>query len=121
MKWEAGHHPSWERASTCVCLHTGVGNRGMLDMKAVLYKEQQEAERAQRDPVIAAERRSRRTVGLDVSKLKGRNQGVDQRNTRDMQHVKVSQYCLRERLQKNTIYRICNAQRVSSLQTVGRA
>ena len=79
--------------TTCVCLHTGVGNRGMLDMKAVLYKEQQEAERAQRDPVLAAERRSRRTVGLDVSKLKSRNQGVDQRNRRDMQHVKVSQYC----------------------------
>ena len=58
-------------------------------MKAVLYKEQQEAEQASRDPVFAAERQSRRTVGLDVSKLKGRNQGVDQRNMQDMQHVKV--------------------------------
>ena len=70
-------------------LYAGVGNRGLLDMKAVLYKEQQEAEQASRDPVFAAERQSRRTVGLDVSKLKGRNQGVDQRNMQDMQHVKV--------------------------------
>ena len=93
----------------------------MLDMKAVLYKEQQEAERAQRDPVLAAERRSRRTVGLDVSKLKGRNQGVDQRNRRDMQHVKVRQYCPRECLQRAQSYRMCYAQRRSSLQTVGRA
>ncbi|CAL5218624.1 g325 [Coccomyxa viridis] len=69
----------------------GVGNRGLLDMKAVLYKEQQEAEQASRDPVFAAERQSRRTVGLDVSKLKGRNQGVDQRNMQDMQHVKTAQ------------------------------
>lgn len=61
----------------------------MLDMKAVLYKEQQEAEKARRDPVFAAERQSRRLVGIDVSKLKGRNQGVDARNIRDMQHVKV--------------------------------
>ena len=66
-----------------------MGNRGILDMKAVLYKEQQEAEQASRDPVFAAERQSRRTVGLDISTLKGRNQGVDQRNTQDMQHVKV--------------------------------
>ena len=70
-------------------LAAGVGTRGILDMKAVLYKEQQEAEQASRDPVFAAERQSRRTVGLDVSKLKGRNQGVDQRNMQDMQHVKV--------------------------------
>ena len=66
-----------------------MGNRGLLDMKAVLAKEQQEAEQASSDPVFAAERHSRRTIGLDVSKLKGRNQGVDQRNKRDMQHVKV--------------------------------
>ena len=58
-------------------------------MKAVLYKEQQEAEQASRDPVFAAERQSRRTVGLDISTLKGRNQGVEQRNSQDMQHVKV--------------------------------
>lgn len=70
-------------------LAAGVGTRGILDMKAVLYKEQQEAEQASRDPVFAAERQSRRTVGLDVSKLKGRNEGVDQRNMQDMQHVKV--------------------------------
>lgn len=70
-------------------MHAGVGNRGMLDMKAVLAKEQQEAEQASRDPVFATERQSRRTIGLDVSKLKGRNQGVEQRNMQDMQHVKV--------------------------------
>lgn len=64
----------------------------MLDMKAVLYKEQQEAEQASRDPVFAAERQSRRTIGLDVSKLRGRNQGVDHRNMRDMEQVKVGSF-----------------------------
>ena len=58
-------------------------------MRAALYKEQQEAERARRDPVFAAERQSKRLIGIDVSKLKGKNQGVSQRNMRDMEHVKV--------------------------------
>ena len=58
-------------------------------MRAALYKEQQEAARARRDPVFAAERQSKRLIGIDVSKLKGKNQGVSQRNMRDMEHIKV--------------------------------
>ncbi len=73
---------------------TGIGNRGMMDMRAALYKEQQEAERARRDPVFAAERQSKRLIGIDVSKLKGKNQGVNQRNMRDIEHIKVRQVAL---------------------------
>jgi hypothetical protein len=66
-----------------------VGTAGVLDLKAALYRQQQQAQQAQADPSAAAERKSRKTAGVDVSLLVRRNTGVEARDQRDREQIKV--------------------------------
>lgn len=67
----------------------GVGTTGVLDLKAALYRQQQAAQQAQADPATAAERKSRKIAGVDVSLLVRKNAGVDARDQRDREQLKV--------------------------------
>jgi hypothetical protein len=69
---------------------TGVGAAGVLDLKAELYRQQQEAQLAKEDPAAAAARQSRRTAGIDLSLHARRNSGVEQRDRRDREQTKVT-------------------------------
>ncbi len=66
-----------------------MGAAGILDLKAALYKEQQEAQLTKEDPAAAAARRSRRTAGIDLSKHARKNAGVEERDRYDREHIKV--------------------------------
>ena len=70
-------------------LHAGVGTAGVLDLKAALYRQQQQAQQAQADPSVAAERKSRKTAGVDVSLLVRRTTGVEARDQHDREQIKV--------------------------------
>ncbi len=74
-----------------MCEHClkGVGAGGVLDIKAALYRQQQQAHQAQEDPSIAAERKSRKTAGVDVSLLVRRNAGVEARDQRDRDQIQA--------------------------------
>lgn len=63
-----------------------------MDLKAALYKEQQEAQHAKEDPVAAAARKSRRSAGIDLSQHARRNAGVEGRDRLDREQIKVV-YC----------------------------
>lgn len=60
-----------------------------MDLKAALYKEQQEAQLTKEDPAAAAARRSRRTAGIDLSKHARKNAGVEERDRYDREQIKV--------------------------------
>lgn len=74
-------------------LPQGVGAGGVLDIKAALYRQQQQAQQAQEDPSVAAERKSRKTAGVDVSLLVKRNAGVEARDQRDREQIQVHHHC----------------------------
>ncbi|KAK9916134.1 hypothetical protein WJX75_009035 [Coccomyxa subellipsoidea] len=67
----------------------GVGAAGILDLKAALYKEQQEAQLAKEDPIAAAARKSRRTAGIDLSEHARKNAGVEERDCHDKEQIKT--------------------------------
>lgn len=67
----------------------GVGAAGVLDLKAELYKQQLEAQHAKEDPAAAAARRTRRAAGIDLSLHAKRNAGVERRDQRDREQIKV--------------------------------
>ncbi|BDA44133.1 probable coiled-coil domain-containing protein 174 at N-terminal half [Coccomyxa sp. Obi] len=67
----------------------GVGAAGVLDLKAALYKEQQEAQQAKEDPVAAAARKSRRSAGIDLSQHARKNAGVEERDRLDREQIKT--------------------------------
>ena len=66
-----------------------MGAAGILDLKAALYKEQQEAQMAKEDPIAAAARKSRRTAGIDLSQHAQKNAGVEERDRHDREQIKV--------------------------------
>ena len=66
-----------------------MGAGGVLDIKAALYRQQQQAQQAQEDPSIAAERKSRKTAGVDVSLLVKKNAGVEARDQRDKEQIQA--------------------------------
>ena len=78
----------------------GVGPAGVLDIKAALYRQQQQAQQAQEDPSIAAERKSRKTAGVDVSLLVKKNAGVEARDQRDKEQIRVHHQHLAYSLQR---------------------
>jgi hypothetical protein len=71
-----------------------VGAAGILDLKAALYKEQQEAQLAKEDPIAAAARKSRRTAGIDLSEHARKNAGVEERDCHDKEQIKVTNFPL---------------------------
>lgn len=86
---------------------TGVGTRGVLDLKAALYKEQQEALLAREDPSAAAARKSRRTAGIDVSQIARKNAGVEERDRRDKEQIKAIDHFAPSCKPASMIYKSC--------------
>ena len=79
-------HPSW-----VVALGAGVGAGGLIELRAQLYRTQEQA-RLVRDG--EAERQPRRKGPLELggSTGNGRNAGIEERNQRDMAQIQVQSF-----------------------------
>lgn len=79
--------------SSCSCLldvTAGVSGASVVELKAELYRAQQDARLAQ-EGLLDEDRRDRRKAGIDVSGiLDKRNAGVEQRNAKDALSYKVA-------------------------------
>mmetsp|Transcript_28859 Transcript_28859/g.72399 ORF Transcript_28859/g.72399 Transcript_28859/m.72399 type:complete len:288 (+) Transcript_28859:313-1176(+) len=65
----------------------GVGASSIVDLKAQLYRGQEEARLRAEGVLDPTDSTTRRRVGVDVTRFNRRNAGVDARNERDMEEV----------------------------------
>ena len=76
--------------TSCPVHPAGVSGASVVELKAELYRVQQDAKLAQ-EGLLDEDRRDRRKAGIDVSGILGkRNAGVEQRSAKDDLSYKVA-------------------------------
>jgi hypothetical protein len=66
-----------------------VGTAGLVDLKASLYRQEEQARLAREGGLDPADTSGRRKAGIDVSAFTRRNAGVEARDKRDRAQLEV--------------------------------